>query len=150
MAAEGGFRPSDVLVFARALDLARRAQMVRRAPIEAVVLELMRHRGRSTKLSVADLALATRRATRRWARWGRGLDTCLIRSLVLGALIADRGRVVLTVGFRAGDDATVPEGHAWLTLDGRELGHDDEVAVADLARLADYPFAVAETQRSGR
>ena len=150
MAAERRLRPADLLVFARALDLARRAQEVRRTPIEAVVRELLHHRGRPTKLSVPDLSLATRRATRRWARWGRGLDTCLIRSLVLGALIADRGRVVLTVGFRPGDDANVPEGHAWLTLDGRELGHDDEVAIADLARLADYPFAVGESERSKR
>jgi hypothetical protein len=131
-----------VLAFARALDLARRAQKVRRAPIEAVVQELLHHRGRATKLAVADLSLATRRATRRWARWGRGLDTCLIRSLVLGTLIADRGRVVLTVGFRPGDHALVPEGHAWLTLDGHQLGPDVEVAMADMARLADYPFTI--------
>jgi hypothetical protein len=139
-----------MLAFARALALARRAQKVRWAPIEAVVQDLMHHGRRLPTLSVADLSLATRRATRRWARWAGGLDTCLIRSLVLGALLADRGRVVLTVGFRPGGDAAVPEGHAWLTLDGKELGQGDHVATADLARLADYPFTISENQRSGR
>jgi hypothetical protein len=139
-----------VLVFVKAIDLARRAQKVRRLPIEEVVQELLHHRGRVTKLPVADLSRATRRATRRWARWGGGIDTCLIRSLVLGALLADRGRVVLTVGFRPGDAAAVPEGHAWLTLNGIELGHDGEVEVTDLSRLAEYPFAIAEGFGSSR
>jgi hypothetical protein len=78
-------------------------------------------------------ARATHRAGRVVAAF-RGLDTCLTRSLVLATLLSDRDGVRLHVGFRAGpDDASMPEGHAWITLDG--------VNVSDLSpNSADQPF----------
>ncbi len=62
---------------------------------------------------------AAQRACNRWARWFGGLDTCLTRSLVAGALLAGGHEVVLHVGFRPTDrGAEAVDGHAWLVVDG--------------------------------
>ena len=65
---------------------------------------------------------AAQRACSRWARWFGGLDTCLTRSLVAGALLAGSHEVVLHVGFRPTDrGAEAVDGHAWLVVDGEVL-----------------------------
>lgn len=49
-----------------------------------------------------------------------GRATCLVRSLVAGALLADRADVVLHVGFRPAQpmSSDLHEGHAWLSCAG--------------------------------
>lgn len=136
-----GLRPADLAAFLKALALARRAQRVASRPLPDVVVEMTKIGGRPGSLSIERLTRATARATSRWAKWSGGRDTCLVRSLVLGALLAGRGRAVLTVGFRSGDDATTPDGHAWLTLDGRPVGSDASLIANEYARLVEVPFA---------
>ena len=84
--------PGDVVLFLRALPLARRAQ-----------------------------------------RFG-GLDSCLTRSLVAGAMLSEAHDVVLHVGFRPGTEEVPLDGHAWLTVDGGRL---DAIAPDDV----DHPYA---------
>ena len=109
------------MLAARAFRLARAAQAVRLAPVPDVAERLARMRG-WPRPSAPDAAMvAAARACSRLARWGGGLDTCLVRSLVAGALLADRARVILHIGFRPAAAAGGPaDGHAWLTVDARE------------------------------
>ena len=109
----------EVVLFVRALPVAMAAQAVRTEPLPAVVAAV---RARAIGSGVSDPKAAVRAAQRacgRWARWFGGLDSCLTRSLVAGALLAGRHEVVLHVGFRPtqqGADAV--DGHAWLVVDG--------------------------------
>ena len=62
---------------------------------------------------------AAQRACNRWGRWFGGINTCLTRSLVAGALLAGGHEVVLHVGFRPTDRGPeAVDGHAWLVVDG--------------------------------
>jgi hypothetical protein len=81
------------------------------------------HRGLA-RYSEEQLGLAAVRATRRWSRWFGGIDTCLVRSLVFAALLAERGEVVLHIGFQPGVNGADLDGHAWVTLDGVPVGVD--------------------------
>ena len=135
----------DLLLFVKALGLTRRAQRVSAEPITLVVEGMCSHGGGNRRHSVDRLALATARATARWARWFGGLDTCLIRSLVLGSMLADRQEVVLVVGFKPGVEEEAVDGHAWVTLAGRPVGSDGILAQDDYTRL----FAVPFVQREG-
>ncbi len=135
-----GLHPVDLALFAKALFLARRAQSVEARPLRRVLADMAAHGGWTRQTSIERMTRATVRATSRWAKWGGGRDTCLIRSLVLGALVADRGRAVLTIGFRPGDDASTPDGHAWLTLDNQPVGHDATLVAGEYARLVEFPF----------
>ena len=135
-----GLHPVDLALFAKALFLARRAQSVEAKPIHRVVAEMTAYGGWSGETSIERMTRATVRATSRWAKWGGGRDTCLIRSLVLGGLVADRGRAVLTIGFRPGDDPSTPDGHAWLTLDDQPVGRDATLVAGEYARLVELPF----------
>ena len=94
-------RALDVLLLALALPLARRAQRVTDTPLDELVAELARRR-RSAVVAPDRVALAAARATARWSRWFGGLDSCLTRSLVAGAMLAGRGGVALHIGFRPG------------------------------------------------
>jgi hypothetical protein len=109
----------EVLLFLRALPVASAAQRVRSEPLPRVVAAV---RARAIGGGVSDPAAAVRAAQRacgRWARWFGGLDTCLTRSLVAGALLAGRREVVLHVGFRPSEaGAAAVDGHAWLRVDG--------------------------------
>jgi len=106
----------EVLLFLRALPLARAAQAVKVEPLPKVVAR-MGAQGRG--IAVDDAMRAAQRACGRWARWFGGLDTCLTRSLVAGALLAGSHEVVLQVGFRPTDQgADAVDGHAWLVVDG--------------------------------
>jgi hypothetical protein len=69
---------------------------------------------------------ATVRACRRAARWLGLRDTCLVRSLVVGALLSDRDDVHVHVGFAPGPaGGRVLEGHAWVTVAGQVVGGPD-------------------------
>ena len=109
----------EVVLFVRALPLARVAQVVKVEPLPKVV-ERMGARGRG--IAVDDALRASQRACNRWARWFGGIDTCLTRSLVAGALLAGSHEVVLHVGFRPTDrGAGAVDGHAWLMVDGEPV-----------------------------
>ena len=65
----------------------------------------------------------------------RRLESCLLRSLVTGALLADREEVVIHVGFRrTHPEADLMDGHAWLTVGGQPLS-DDGQGFEDVLRL---------------
>lgn len=67
------------------------------------------------------------------ARVGRRLmgrrDTCLIRSLIAGALVADLDDVAVRVGvYRPWSSGDLLDAHAWLTVAGREVPASREPA----------------------
>jgi hypothetical protein len=130
----------DLLLFLRALGLARRAQKVSVEPITMVVKGMYPHGGGNRRHTADRLALATARATARWARWFGGLDTCLTRSLVLGSMLAGHQDVVLVIGFKPGADEEAIAGHAWVTVAGRPVGPDGILARDDYSRLFAVPF----------
>jgi hypothetical protein len=132
------------MLFAKALPLARRAQRVQTVPIRAVVEDLYTRGGGLTEVSADRLARAAERATARWASWFGGINTCLVRSLVLGALLAGRREVVLNVGFLPGDDAEPGlAGHAWVTVGGRPVGGDADDAENSYTRVLEIPYCVS-------
>lgn len=134
------FNPADILLFLSALKLARRAQQVRRVPISDVVEDIASSGGGGRGYSVPRVELATVRAANRWRRWFGGFDTCLIRSLVLGGLLADRGEVKLNIGFRPGEEQPLIDGHAWVTIDGNRVGADGDLAGERYTRVLTVPF----------
>lgn len=133
--------PVDIALFVKAMLMARRAQQVRRVPIPAVAEDLVGWRAISRAHSVERLSTAADRGSSRWARWFGGLDSCLIRSLVLSALLAGRGEVVLNVGFRRDEGgASLLAGHAWVTLDGEPVGSDGHLAETSYTRVLEVPL----------
>jgi len=122
------------------MGLARHAQHASSVPLPKLVAEMTRRRRGSRRHSADRLGRATVRATTRCSRWFGGLDTCLIRSLVLGALLADRAGVELNIGFRPGEDRPVVDGHAWVTVDGSPVGPDGDRATEHYSRLLAVPF----------
>ena len=135
-------RPAIVeyALFLRALPLVRRAQKVRTEPLQQVIESLTDPRRSLARHSEDQLALAAGRATARWSRWFGGIDTCLTRSLVLGALSRGRGDVKLVIGFRAGESEDAIAGHAWVTIDGRPVGPDANLAGDTYQRSLEVPF----------
>ena len=119
----------DVVLFLRALALARRAQFVRSTPLPEVVANMAGEGGRVNEAKRAQVAAG--RACSRYGRWFGGLNSCLTRSLVAGALLCGSHEVVLHVGFRPGSDEVPVDGHAWLTVDGEKLDVADPVEVAE-------------------
>ncbi len=132
MASAGGtaaaerYGAREVALFLHALRLSVKAQRVRRRPLDEVVHALVATRALPRAVGAGEAARAAGRACGRMARWARGLDSCLTRSLVAGALLADQPRVVLHVGFREPGVAALHEGHAWVTL-----GETEVTAAAD-------------------
>jgi len=145
----GRFNPVELALFVRALPLAWRAQRVRTLPVHAVVEDLCRWSAGLHEVSIERLARAADRAGARWNSWFGGMNTCLIRALVLGALLADRGEVVLNLGFRRGDD---PEprlaGHAWVTVGGRPVGSDGHLAGSGYTRVLEIPYRATARRAS--
>ncbi len=92
--------------------------------------------------------VAAGRACSAYGRLFGGLDSCLTRSLVAGAMLSEAHDVVLHVGFRPGSDDVPVDGHAWLTVDGARL---DAIPPDDLDRpyagVLEIPFGVQ--RRSG-
>jgi len=127
------FRDSgDVVLFLRALPLAWRAQRVRGTPLPEVVAAMGGMGGREREALRAKVAAG--RACLRYGQWFGGLDSCLTRSLVAGAMLSEAHDVVLHVGFRPGTEEVPLDGHAWLTVDGERL---DAIAPDDV----DHPYA---------
>jgi len=137
----------DLLLFLTALGRARRAQRVSVEPITRVAEAMNRRGGGSRRYSADRLALATARATARWARWFGGLDTCLILSLVLASMLADHQDVALVIGFRPGVQEAAVDGHAWVTLAGRPVGPDGILAQDDYSKLITVPFACGDLSK---
>jgi hypothetical protein len=111
----------EIVLFLHALRLSVKAQGVRRQPLLDVVSTLVSTRSLPRGVGAGEAARAAGRACSRVKRWGRGLDSCLTRSLVAGALLSDQPRVVLHVGFRGARTETLHEGHAWVTLGDRNV-----------------------------
>ncbi|MCP4897070.1 MAG: lasso peptide biosynthesis B2 protein [bacterium] len=111
----------DVLLVLRALVLARKAQQVRRRPVRDVVTELGSTHGIVNPRSAEQAVRAATRAGIRYARWFGGLDTCLTRSLVAGALLSPNHDVELNMGCRTPNGEALVDGHAWLLVDGRRV-----------------------------
>lgn len=108
-----------VVLFLHALRLSWKAQHIRSNPIHVVARGLLETRFLPTKAGTVEAELATGRAGKFVARFAKGLNSCLTRSLVAGAILAYRDGIVLHVGFRPGNGVgAAHEGHAWLTLQG--------------------------------
>lgn len=141
----GRFNPVDLFLFARALPLAKRAQRARSVPIPVLVTDLRRHGAGLGGYPIDRLSLAAERATARWSTWFGGMNTCLVRSLVLGGLLGDRGDVVLNVGFCPGDG---PEpsltGHAWVTVNSKPVGRDGDLAATRYTRVLEVQYRDAD------
>ncbi|HVN76622.1 MAG TPA: lasso peptide biosynthesis B2 protein [Thermoanaerobaculaceae bacterium] len=120
-AGETRFSVREIALFLHALRLSVKAQRVQRRSLEDVAGALVRTRPLPRGVGADAAARAAGRACSRVKRWAGGLDTCLTRSLVAGALLADRPGVVLHVGFRGQATGPLHEGHAWVTLDGRNV-----------------------------
>jgi hypothetical protein len=110
---------AEVVLFVRAMPIAMAAQEVREKPLPRVLDRVRAAAGRAAVDQPVMAVRAAQRACSRWARWFGGIDTCLTRSLVAGALLAKRHEVVLHVGFRPTQQgAEAVDGHAWLVVDG--------------------------------
>jgi hypothetical protein len=84
--------------------------------------------------------VAAARAARRVQRVAGGPDTCLVRALIAGSLLAARGGVRLHLGFRPGEAGGSAAGHAWLEGREFELGRDGSAgAVYDPALTVPFP-----------
>lgn len=128
---------ADILWFMRALPIARSAQAVRTEPLTDVIAKVGRRRSARGSVEIHQAVRAAQRACGKYARWFGGLDSCLTRSLVAGALLAEGHEVVLHVGFRptlSGKGAA--DGHSWLVVDG---------SVVDLTRSAEMNGAPYES-----
>ena len=121
MTASSKYSWREVSAFLAALRLTPKAQKVKILPLPAVI-ETMGRAGWSSLVDPGEATRAAQRACGRWARWFGGIDTCLTRSLVAGALLAGSHEVVLHVGFRPTDQGPESvDGHAWLVVDGEVL-----------------------------
>ena len=134
------FNPVDIALFLRALVHARTAQRVREVPVGEVVAAHARRGGGGGGHPVHRVELAVRRAIWRWRRCFGGIDSCLTRSLALGGMLAGRS-VNLNIGFRPGEEDTVLDGHAWVTVDGNPVGADGALAGERYTRVLAIPFA---------
>lgn len=121
--------------------LARHAQEVTRAPLPDVVTRLLALRGLPRGVDPDAAWVAAARGSRYRARWRGGLDTCLVRTLVAGTLLADRPGVTLHIGFRP-DPCGVPraEGHAWLSVGGESWGMPDSPSGEAYRAALDLPM----------
>lgn len=100
-----------------ALRFARAAQRVRHASISIVSRELLCLGNPELDADPDEIARVVIRVVGLLGRLPGWLDSCLVRALVAGGLLANRHRVVLHIGF-AGTGSTRLDGHAWLTADG--------------------------------
>lgn len=122
-----------------AMPLAWRAQRVIDTPLRELVAGLPRPSGWPVR-DPERIAIAAGRASGTWWRWFGGINSCLTRSLVAGAMLAALGDVVLHVGFRPGDGDGVVDGHAWITIGGVPVGGDGLMADQRFSRIVSVPF----------
>lgn len=115
----------EIGLLLHALRLARRAQRVTSTAVPVVADELCRSRWLPRNVDEAAAHNAAVRASSWLARRSRSLDTCLVRSLVTGALLSDRPDVKVYVGLAAVDGGAVNgpsvEGHAWVAVNGEAV-----------------------------
>jgi len=117
-----GGRLAGLGLFFQALRLTKLAQQVRQRPVDQVARRMTALARLPGNVSGEAAVLAARRAASWWSRLAGGLDSCLVRCLVVGTLLSDRPGIVLHLGFRAATGAGSPhDGHAWLTREGRDL-----------------------------
>ena len=118
-----------MVLFARALWLCRLAQGAGgRAPVRELTESLASRRWLPHHAAPDAVQLATLRASSRGARWFGLRDTCLVRSLVAGALLSDHDDVLLHVGFARGQAL---EGHAWVSVAGTVVGGPESAMAGD-------------------
>jgi len=110
------------LLLLRACRLALIAGRIRRRSVEEVADQMCRSRWLVSGIAPDQAHRAARLACRCvWLVLG-GLNTCLTRSLVAGALLSDRPDVMLHIGFRPSTDPTKQlDGHAWLSIGTQPL-----------------------------
>jgi hypothetical protein len=55
-------------------------------------------------------------------------------------MLAGRGDVSLNVGFRPGEQESLIDGHAWVTMDGKPIGNDGRLSRERYTRVIEVPF----------
>ena len=141
----------DTVLFGQALWLCRLAQGAGgRIPVPEQTASLASRRWLPRRVSAEAAERATRRASRRGARWLGWRDTCLVRSLVTGALLADHEDVLLHVGFTPGAaDGRALEGHAWVSMSGAVVG-GPEAAMASDGPVSELAIPVRRNRTADR
>lgn len=126
------FTIRDLRLFVHAFRLGLTAQRIARGtPIEETIGVLLSRKRLPNDLRSQEAMLAAERAGRRLEALGQ-LNSCLIRTLVTGALLADRDGLTLRLGVQKGETPRNSiSGHSWLTLGSRVLPHPDEAVAAN-------------------
>lgn len=121
----------EILLTLQAARLFWKAQALRRGRSVPETLEaLCRTPALPRAVGELEAQRVVRRAASRLARLGL-TNTCLIRSLVLATLLADREEVRVHLGFEPVSDWTKAlRGHAWVSLHGQSLP-DPSAATVD-------------------
>lgn len=112
-----------ILLHASALRLALAAQRVQKMRFDRVIPQLLAASHLPTDITPSTAIRVTARTCRLVGLLGM-LNSCLIRSLVLGSLVSDRPGVKIHFGFRRRSADT--EGHAWVSLDRLTLRFADD------------------------
>jgi hypothetical protein len=113
----------QLYLFAHALRLSWRAQKLKRGvPLAQLVEQLTASSFLPRRVDPANAWRSTVRSSRRLKTYLNGLDTCLVRSLVVGTLLSDQPKVFLHIGARISDENRDPlQGHSWVSLDERVI-----------------------------
>ncbi len=118
---------------------ARAERLAAGASWEETRSRLLSTRFLPTGSSPTDAAWAATWAVRVGRRLLGRRDTCLLRALVAGTLVADRPDVTVRVGVhRPWSTGDLLDAHAWLTVAGRAVGVDrdrDRVVFEEVAAL---------------
>ena len=117
----------EIRLFAHALRLGLAAQQITNGtPVEEMIGILLSKKRLPKNLDSGAAILAAARAGRRLETLGK-LNSCLIRTLIAGTLLADREGMTLRLGFQKGETPEeTPTGHAWLTLGSQILPYPSE------------------------
>jgi len=112
----------EILLLIPAGRLVVTAQPIRQGhPLPQILDKMCRLRGLPSAVNATEGHRAVERAAARLGRFGL-INTCLIRSLALAALLADQQSVQLHLGFRPSDSPmAILAGHAWVTLGDRAV-----------------------------
>ena len=140
--------PRDLWLAAAAVPVALRAQRARELPLREVVRCLATRPAPSSPDALRAVAAASRAARAVRALTG-GLDTCLIRSLVAGRLLAPHHEVRLVTGFRPSGAGGAAEGHAWLEVDGEPVQVAAPPDGAPFERGPSFAVGPADLEASG-
>jgi hypothetical protein len=113
----------QLYLFAHAVRLSWKAQKLKRGvPLGQLVEQLTALALLPRGVDPANAWRSTVRASRRLRTYLNGLDTCLVRSLVVGTLLSDQPDVRLHIGARIAEENSDPlQGHSWVTLDDRVI-----------------------------